>query len=179
MVIKLHCIITALFLQNKSLNHVTWHNFIWEWYEYNTVSWPYFLIGEEKTKNNSREQINLSVDDGKHVVFIYTFIRIYSGWAIIQTCKLHPFEILIILHDHCKRFKHYIFLPVSSPPPSAFTLPNSKKIKNNLSVPVLQQDEVNHLTIAWVYWIHTKSISSRYQVFNIYNAMSDIYIYQL
>ncbi|XP_050934585.1 synaptotagmin-like protein 2 isoform X8 [Lates calcarifer] len=50
---------------------------------------------EEKTKNNSREQINLSVDD------------------------------------------------VSSPPPSAFTLPNSKKIKNNLSVPVLQQDETD------------------------------------
>ncbi|GLD74033.1 synaptotagmin-like protein 2 isoform X1, partial [Lates japonicus] len=32
---------------------------------------------------------------------------------------------------------------ISSPPPSAFTLPNSKKIKTNLSVPVLQQDETD------------------------------------
>lgn len=39
-----------------------------------TVSWLYFFLGEERNNNASREQMNLSVDDGKYVVLsIYTY----------------------------------------------------------------------------------------------------------
>lgn len=39
------------------------------------VSWSYFFVGEERTENSSREQMNQSVDDGNHVVLILLQFR--------------------------------------------------------------------------------------------------------